>query len=126
MRLPGYLIGFFLTVLLASTTPVGTGAGVHQFDLLHPLFSHMHLVNGRLMTHEQIAAAIEAQPAPPPGVSLGTAGVASDEGGMGVSPTLPLQTPLIVWDAARRWEVVDFDLPASREEAPPKPPPLGY
>src|SRR5579864_7654760 len=55
MRLPGYLIAFILGLLLATTTPVGTGAGLHQFDLLHPLFSHVHLVNGRIVTHEQLA-----------------------------------------------------------------------
>src|SRR5438045_6357708 len=53
MRLPGYLIAFVLVLLLASTTPVGTGSGAHQFDLLHPLFSHVHVVDGRVVTHEQ-------------------------------------------------------------------------
>jgi hypothetical protein len=125
MRLPGYLIAFVLTLLLCSTTPVGTGAGVHQFDLLHPLFSHVHLINGRLMTHEQMAAEMEA-PAPlAPGVALGASGGAgSDDAGIGISPTLPAYAPLMVLDAAAEWNAFDVLAPAGREDGPPDPPPL--
>ena len=66
MRLPGYLIAFVLMLLLAATTPVGTGTGLHQFDLLHPLFSHVHVVNGRVMSHEQMAFEALGTPAPRP------------------------------------------------------------
>ena len=52
--LPAHFVVFMLALLLVSTTPMGTGAGVHQFDLVHPLFAHVHLVNGRVLTHEQI------------------------------------------------------------------------
>jgi hypothetical protein len=125
MRLPGYLIAFVLTLLLASTTPVGTGAGVHQFDLLHPLFNHMHLVNGRLMTHEQMDAEMAAAPTPAAGVALGSGGGAgSDEGGVGVSPTLPSGVALTIWSVATRWDLVDEQTPVGREEAPPVPPPV--
>ncbi|HEY2596278.1 MAG TPA: hypothetical protein VGK33_20490 [Chloroflexota bacterium] len=124
MRLPGYLIAFALALLLASTTPVGTGSGVHQFDLLHPLFNHMHLVNGRLMTHEQMDAAMAAPTAPVGGVALGSGGAGSDEGGVGVSPTLPSGVTLTVWSVATRWDLVDEQTPVGREEPPPVPPPL--
>jgi hypothetical protein len=125
MRLPGYLIAFVLTLLLASTTPVGTGAGVHQFDLLHPLFNHMHMVNGRLMTHEQLDAEMAASTVPAGGVALGSGGGAgSDEGGVGVSPTLPSGVALTIWSVATRWDLVDEQPPVGREEAPPDPPPV--
>jgi hypothetical protein len=52
--LPGYTIALLLAVLLVGTTPVGTGVGIHQFDLVHPLFAHVHLVNGRVVTHDQM------------------------------------------------------------------------
>ncbi len=128
MRLPGYVIAFVLTLLLASTTPVGTGAGVHQFDLLHPLFNHMHLINGRLVTHEQMDAAMAAATAaPPPGVAFGAGGGAgSDEGGVGLSPTLPTPEPFGTWTIASGWHFLDIRTPTGRQEAPPDPPPLGY
>jgi hypothetical protein len=123
--LPGYLIAFALTLLLASTTPVGTGAGVHQFDLLHPLFNHMHLVNGRLMTHEQMDAQMAAPVAPAGGVAVGSGGGAgADEGGAGVSPTVPSAVTLTVGSLATRKDLVDDLTPVGREEAPPDPPPL--
>jgi hypothetical protein len=125
MRLPGYLIAFVLTLLLASTTPIGTGAGLHQFDLLHPLFAHVHLVNGRLMTHEQMAAEMAAPTPPAPGVAFGAGGGAgSDDGGVGISPTLPSGASFVTWTTAMGWELLDLQVPTGREEPPPDPPPL--
>ncbi len=124
MRLPGYLIVFALGILLAATTPVGTGAGVHQFDLLHPLFSHVHLVNGRIMTHEELAPEADAQPTRP-GVNLGAdKGASATDAGIGVSPTLPIGAGLrAAWPSA----AIALDehlLPRGRTDAPPDPPPL--
>jgi hypothetical protein len=125
MRLPGYLIAFVLTVLLASTTPVGTGAGLHEFDLLHPLFSHLHMVNGRLVTHQQLELEMAGSPAPAPGISVGSGGGAGSDGaGVGVSPTLPAPARLIAVVLPVRWECFDVVAPAGREYAPPDPPPL--
>jgi len=126
VRLPGYLIAFVLTLLLAVTTPVGTGAGVHQFDLLHPLFSHLHLVNGRLMTHEQMAAELAAPTTPVVhDVAFGAGGGAgSDDAGVGVSPPVPLQAPLVMRVFVAHWDFGDVAAPMGREEAPPDPPPV--
>jgi hypothetical protein len=125
MRLPGYLIAFVLMLLLASTTPVGTGAGLHQFDLLHPLFSHLHVFNGRLMTHEQIAAEMASSQAPPPGVSLGSdVGSGSGSSGSSLSPTLPAPARFGTALLPTHWQSVDVVAPAGREDAPPDPPPL--
>jgi hypothetical protein len=127
MRLPGYLVAFILTLLLAGTTPVGTGAGVHQFDLLHPVFGHVHMINGRVVTHEQLAIEMAAPTAPLPGVAFGSGGGAgSDEGGIGVSPTLPNPLPFVTRPAATESSLADIRTPAGRRDAPPDPPPLGY
>src|SRR5262249_11278018 len=126
--LPGYLIAFVLAILLASTTPTGTGAGVHQFDLLHPLFSHVHLINGRIVTHEQMLQFADSAPAPiaaPGTTALGAGqGAGAADGGLGVSPTVPGQTISIVWDSPTVWKWLDAVMPNGVEEAPPDPPPL--
>lgn len=127
MRLHGYLIAFVLTLLLAVTTPVGTGAGVHQLDVLHPVFSHMHVINGRVVTHEQLAAEMAAPSAPLPGVAFGSGGGAgSDEGGIGISPTLPNLLGCVPPATPTGWTCTDIRPPVGCEEAPPVPPPLGY
>lgn len=124
MRLPGYLIGFVLAVLLASTTPVGTGAGVHQLDLLHPLFSHLHLVNGRLLTHEQMAEGSEVARPPSRGVGVDAGSATTAASGLGVSPTLPTH-PVVSFVTAPVTRVgMDALTPAGLEEPPPDPPPL--
>jgi hypothetical protein len=129
MRSLGYLTAFVLGLLLASTTPVGTGAGLHEFDLLHPLFSHVHVLNGRVLTHEQLAqetaVSATAEQGASTGPSIGSGGgFSSALGGVGLSPTLPVHTVTPVWDVPRRWVVGDLQVPPGREEAPPDPPPL--
>jgi len=128
MRLPGYLVGFVLVLLLAITTPVGTGSGVHQFDLLHPLFSHVHVVNGRVVTHEQQLAQeptdnTERAPSGIPALGAG-GGAASGDGGIGVTPIVPAQSVALVWSLPRLSASTDLPVPPGREEAPPDPPPL--
>jgi hypothetical protein len=125
-RLPGYLIAFVLAMLLASTTPVGTGAGVHQLDLLHPLFSHVHLVNGRILTHEQLmerpAATDEGYTVGP---SLGSSSdSASIEAGVAPSPIVPDGLLRLITSTPVGFVVDDVRTPAGNVEAPPEPPPL--
>jgi len=125
MRLPGYLIAFVLVLLLAATTPVGTGAGLHQFDMLHPLFSHVHVVNGRVVSHEQMAFEALGTTTSAPGVAFGSGGGAgTDDLGVGVSPTLPLQVMPLIGVMPARWQLVNQEPPVGREEPPPDPPPL--
>ena len=124
MRLPGYLIAFALGILLATTTPVGTGAGLHQFDLLHPLFSHAHLVNGRLVTHEDLAREGKPQPVTP-GVNLGADnGASTAEGAVGLSPIVPVWALISAQSASAAAVVGGRLTPEGRTEAPPDPPPL--
>jgi hypothetical protein len=126
--LPGYLIAFVLAMLLACTTPAGTGAGVHQFDLLHPVFSHVHLINGRLVTHEEMAQAREGASVPPPAPGKTAFGAgqpaAAADGGLGVSPTLPGWSNAIPWDGAAGRVRFQSVIPHGLKEAPPDPPPL--
>jgi hypothetical protein len=124
MRLPGYVIVFVLALLLASTSPVGTGAGVHQFDLLHPLFSHVHLVNGRLLSHEQMASVSHEQtPNNALGISVGNGGT-SDEAGIGLSPDIPTHLAAGIPPIRGMWASAKSRIPRGRIEAPPDPPPL--
>jgi hypothetical protein len=126
MRAPGYLIGFILAVLLASTTPVGTGSGAHQFDLLHPLFSHVHLVNGHVLSHEQLAqapASMDERAWSGPAVGSGGDSAFSDAG-LGVSPTLPARAVEFVADTRPEIVVYEVRIPSGWLEAPPDPPPL--
>jgi hypothetical protein len=129
-HLTGYSIAFLLTILLASTTPIGTGSGVHEFDMLHPLFTHMHLVNGRLLTHEQmdqeatLARALASEQLPTHGPSLGSGSAGTPDGGLGISPTLPSLSATVMLALPVGWLNTDVRLPRGRVEAPPVPPPL--
>jgi len=128
MRLPGYLIAFLLIVLLASTTPVGTGSGVHQFDLLHPLFSHVHVVNGRVVTHEQQLAdtstGIGERPATSAPAFGAASGGASGDAGIGLTPTVPAHNVVQIWNLPTIGISTQLHVPRGRKEAPPDPPPL--
>src|SRR5438309_6662417 len=39
------LLGYLLALLVVGTSPVGTGRGVHQDQLLDALVPHVHFVN---------------------------------------------------------------------------------
>ena len=86
--LSGSFLAFVLGALLFTTTPIGTGQGVHQGELLHPLFGHVHYVAGRLVTHETQPAVPLAPYSSAPAVA---AGAASADGGLGlaIGPLLP-------------------------------------
>jgi hypothetical protein len=123
---PGPLVAVVLAALLMVTTPVGTGGGVHQFNLVHPLFAHVHIYDGRILTHEQLAETL--QPSPPrthsPGPALGAGSAsASAEAGLALSPTVPVPPTAVL--AGTRAQTFETDLapPRGRVEAPPDPPP---
>lgn len=125
--LPGYFVVFTLTLLLTGTTPMGTGVGVHQFDLVHPLFTHLHLVDGRWLTHEQLAqtqpAQAQSQP-PPSGPALGAgAGSAQSDLGLGVSPVVPAPASGVMGAGFQRVRRAEVERPLGRVDAPPDPPP---
>lgn len=122
------IVAVSLTVLLVGTTPVGTGAGIHQFDLVHPLLSHTHLINGQLVTHEQMAAAGRTMTAPAPvlpGPVISAGHGTADELASGPSP-LPAHVRLTLWQTDRRVQRVlrNHRPPTGQIHAPPDPPPL--
>jgi hypothetical protein len=123
--LPGYSLVLLLAVVLIGTTPMGTGAGVHQLDLLHPLFSHVHVVNGRMLTHEQMQRGDIGAQRVSTGPALGAAsGSNVADGDLGVVGT---DRPVQLLVALRTWSMRRADwlaaVPLDRLEAPPDPPP---
>jgi uncharacterized iron-regulated membrane protein len=124
--LPGYPLVLLLALLLIATTPTGTGAGLHQFDLVHPLFAHLHVVNGRVLTHEQMQRGEPAARGVARGPALGaaTGSNAADAGLVGaISSDQPSESLSgLVLQKTGRTEWPDR-LPLERREAPPDPPP---
>jgi hypothetical protein len=118
------LLSPLLVLLLMVTTPVGTGSGVHQGDLLHPLLPHVHLVNGKIVAHDQSLEQVQQEPVAHAGPAIGAgAGAEPIEVGLALSPTLPLAT-LAIAAADPDWRVVfDLTAPRGRVDTPPDPPP---
>jgi hypothetical protein len=87
---PATLVAFLLLLTLSATTPTGTGDGVHGSVLLHPLFTHTHLIDGRIVPHNGAAESASSTDGPAFGAAAGSATVASDA--VVVSPTLPLHS----------------------------------
>jgi hypothetical protein len=128
------LLGTFvpplLVVLLVVMTPLGTGDGVHQVDLLHPLVPHVHLINGRVITHQAVATDASAdgqngQNGQHAGPAIGGgAGSAAASVGLGLSPTVPgpPQAALVGQLFFGRM-AYELSIPTGRVEAPPDPPP---
>ena len=117
------LASMVLTLTLATTTPVGTGAGLHQFELLHTLFGHVHLVNGRVVAHDGFSEAVSRHPL---GTALGASnGGDAADGTLGLSPTVPAHgVRLFVNRAAPAWRaMVELPAPQGRVDTPPDPPP---
>jgi hypothetical protein len=122
---PATLVAFVLLLMLSVTTPTGTGDGVHESVLLHPLFSHTHLIGGRLVTHNQMASAASTTSSEPSkGPAIGAeAGAAAAVGGLAISPTVPLQDLRLSVTAPHTYPIPRFEQPRGLVTAPPDPPP---
>jgi hypothetical protein len=119
---PATLLAFLLLLMLSVTTPTGTGDGVHSSVLLHPLFSHTHVVNGRIVVHQQFDES--SAPAPSSsGPSIGAEAGASVAVGLAISPTLPFQDLRIQAGGIIRWPALEALPPRGLVIAPPDPPP---
>jgi hypothetical protein len=127
----GQLVGVLLAALLLLSTPVGAGQGLHSGVLLHPILPHVHLLDGRVVTDEQLAAAMSARAAdalqlrPTGETALGAGGGADAAGlGLAIGPTLPDSSLTLVERLPRgRLAPVDTTLEAQFREAPQDPPP---
>ena len=119
-----------LASMLMLTTPVGTGQGVHQQQLLHPLFGHAHVIDGRLVSDMQMAAVraaatrAAANSEPTRGPALG-AGDGADAGaaGLALGPTLPAGAVGLMPVAEGRLRVPDILAPVEFWQQPEDPPP---
>jgi len=121
------VLAFPLLMLLVLTTPTGTGEGVHRALLLHPLFTHTHVVNGQVVTHDQASdhptdASINANQHG--GLALGAGAGATLVSDVSVSsPVVPLLDLRLEPDTDLRPTRSRPHLPSGRVEAPPDPPP---
>lgn len=122
-----------LAALLAVTTPVGTGHGVHQDDLLHPIFPHLHLVNGHIVsddagaessTRSMGATRVQEPTQPPAGPALGS-GTGADGASLGtaISPTVPQFALLPLLTQLGRLDLSRVVPPSDFLELPEDPPP---
>lgn len=124
--LPGFSLSFVLALLLTGTTPMGTGAGIHRLDLVHPLFSHVHIINGRVLTHEQVQQRGGGGPSRTAPGSAVDAGSGANEAfnDVGISPTVPMQPIALLSGSLLSRIRLALALPAGRmRETPPDPPP---
>jgi hypothetical protein len=86
----------------------------------------VHLVNGRVLTHEQMEQEFATAPQSAhagPAFGAGTGSVAGDMG-LGVSPMPPIDSIVAVASLGATHIVADAPPPPGRREAPPSPPPL--
>ena len=117
--LAGVLITYILSVLLASTSPLGAGQGVHQFQLVDELLPHVHLVNGQAV---EIGARQPATSTTAPALGAAAGASASLFAGVLLPPSI---VQLAVSRAqGERLSAEDAPVPPGRPEAPPVPPPL--
>jgi hypothetical protein len=123
---PATLFVFVLLLMLVVTTPIGTGGSLHESTLLHPLFSHTHVVDGRVVTHQQLASGL-TRPTQTSGPSLApseNAGFAADA--LVVSPTLPLPDITLSLPPSAGHAVQEGVLPEGVATKPPDPPPTSW
>ena len=121
--LPGFSLPLVLALLLIGTTPTGTGVGLHQFDLIHPLFAHVHIVNGHVLTHDQVQQGATTVSSSGPAFGAGS-GANQSSIGLGVSPILPLPMTRLVSELRSPRLATSVRSPAGRlQDTPPDPPP---
>ena len=122
-----------LAALLTVTTPVGTGQGVHQSDLLHPVLPHLHFVDGHLVSGQdsappRVASVADTRAEAPTqqsnGPALGSgAGADAASLGMAISPTLPKYALLLLPSHLGRLDPSRVSPPSEFLDTPDDPPP---
>jgi hypothetical protein len=121
--LPLLILVELLSVLLVTTSPVGTGSGVHHDQLLDALVPHVHLVAGRIIESDSFQPALE----PTNGPVLGAAaGASAGSVGAGWLPALAIVLLLPPRPLVRRLRPAHQLAPAAHFEAPPDPPPSAH
>src|ERR671932_549648 len=110
--LAGVLLIYALSVLLASSSPVGTGQGVHQFQLVDEVLPHVHIVNGQRI---EVGG---AQPdhttsSPQAGPALGAAAGAASAVAPGVVLPPSIAPLVVARPAGQRVLAADAELPVA-------------
>jgi hypothetical protein len=119
------LVGYVLAVLLAGTSPVGTGQGVHANQLLDAVVPHVHLVNGQIVQPGRAPQppAVDIQPASGPALGAGS-GAAAASTALVLTPPVPASALRLVGGSDRYLYLVGRgELPRAQVIAPPDPPP---
>ena len=118
------LLGYVLALLLMGTSPVGTGQGVHQNQLLDALVPHVHLLSDGQVVNQATARTAAAE-AYDHGPAFGAgAGAATSALGLALVPALPTRAIALATGSERRVLAISDDaLPPAQTEAPPDPPP---
>jgi hypothetical protein len=128
--LAGQLLVPVLATLLVLSAPVGTGQGAHANVLLHPVLPHVHLIDGRIVSDEQLAASRAAAPPdgvtsrPQSGPALG-AGSGADAPGLGLAlgPNLPQSGISMAAASQGRLPLSESAVPTEFRDPPQDPPP---
>jgi hypothetical protein len=103
---------YLLAVLLASTSPAGTGRGAHHDQLLDLLIPHSHPFSTSVDYHAVDGPVLGAES----GASLAPLGVP-------VTPVQPYLATPVLRGIDYRWVADPLLRPSSRTETPPDPPP---
>jgi hypothetical protein len=120
--------GYVLTMLLAATSPVGTGQGAHANQLLDSLVPHVHVVNGKIVEAGQTPPVAAGEMPRPSGPALGAgSGAASAAASVMLTPPIPLEALELITDSERNPVVIGDDaLPHGLAIAPPGRPPTAW
>src|SRR5689334_2672392 len=90
--LPGVLLVYTLAVLLVTSSPIGTGQGVHRDQLLDVLLPHVHFLNGQRI---QPGEAVPVRKHATAGPALGAGATATTVGGEALAPVPRAYEPLL-------------------------------
>jgi hypothetical protein len=117
----GVALVYLLGVLLVSTSPIGTGQGVHRDQLVDLLVPHTHyLASGSDVHGRPLAVAGEPQG----GQTVGAGAGAAAADGLALTPPLPEWARLAHQPAVgMRSPSLDEPPPVGRSDPPPDPPP---
>jgi hypothetical protein len=125
--LSGILLGYVLSLLLAGTTPVGTGQGAHQNQLLDAVIPHVHFIDGQRIEPGG-RAPVEVADEHPSSPALGAAGgAAGASAGVSLLPP-PANMRILLPPSGDPRELIAAETvaPAGRTEAPPDRPPAPW
>ena len=118
--LPGILLVYALAVLLATSSPIGAGQGLHRDQLLDVLLPHVHFLNGQR---------IDVGEATPVG-QVGDRGWLYSGNTVVAEAFTPvprsIEPLLTALRGQRRLPVEDRPAPRGRVDAPPDPPPNSW